>query len=263
MVNTASRWTHTASTVPTECLEISPWQDDWNTGIIKLVRDSELVKQFNKELGEDCTKLQDEITKHLYGPKGKANRGFYKAFDNVSQVQKFQKWMDESALKPKALDLATYRPHTVTQRTMTVRSGPQCTPFFGHAMWIIAKAEMVVGLVELTQVVDKLSLKTLEKLPELFEERAMTRLKFPVAKLQTDDAIYIPFGTLPFPTSDKSDDLISFVVLPWMDASLAEGTDSEVVGLVNQCMQKFMKSQTENKVWKEINKAIVNRGVID
>ena len=123
-------------------------------------------------------------------------------------------------------------------------------------MWIIAHSEFVVVPVALGVLVDKVSVKTLEKIADIFTERTVCRMQFPVINLKEGDAAWVPFGTMPFITSDKQDELLSYAVIPFMGRRMSEKCDDEVLGLVNQSMAKFVKSQSDKELWRTIGTAL-------
>ena len=257
MINSASRWTHFARENQAECVEHTEWDDAWDLQEVKVVTDSCLTNKFTEFLGDQCKKKIDDIIKHLYSPQGKASRGFFKAMDDDGEdFDSFQTWMAESEMEVKAANLKVFKPHVSVQRTLCVRVGPQCVPFWGHGMWIIAHSEFVVVPVALGVLVDKVSVKTLEKIADIFTERTVCRMQFPVINLKEGDAAWVPFGTLPFITSDKQDELLSYAVIPFIARRMSEKCDDEVLGLVNQSMAKFVKSQSDKELWRTIRTAL-------
>lgn len=185
-------------------------------------------------------------------------RGLYTQVD-CSQHEAELEALDFQPL-PRPCDLqGAFAPFVCTARQFTCRCGPSGWPLAGVGSFVVAKENSQLHAL----VLDIATLKEAGMLEYAQLERALEHKRFrtwqPTAvRITSSQMVWIPYGMICLPST--TNELASFMVIPWLSAELAEGATEDVWRYISSGIIAFGNKNETKSPWKVVLPAFRNFG---
>ena len=220
------------------------------------------VREAIEALGLDVQTQRLELERKLGTSEFRSSRGLCHSVGTAETLAKVKEIFNECAiLTVKPFDVAGLQIFVDTTRNWAVRQMFTAVPYWGHALFLTSiDRPLAVMVLNIADLMEKGNMTCLERLPQAMETRWATLEKFQTTVVPPDTTLYIPFGHVPLIVG--SEELNSFVVIPYVSATLQKEGSTEVAELVMNACNKHFRTVTRspwttiNATWKKYKEAV-------
>lgn len=153
---------------------------------------------------------------------------------------------------PKPFDLATtFSPFVCAAREFTCRCGPSGWPMAGVGCFVVVKPGHTVHALLLDiSMLQESGMHEYAQLEKALEHKRYRTWRPTAVRLTSEHIMWVPYGMLCMPSTTC--EVAAFMVIPWMDAGMAEATTEDVWRFISGAIIGFCNKNETKSPWKTL-----------